>query len=143
MKRIYLTHCSREKDAELEKSREKTTPDRLYTSESLLRFIQYCRNRGLAWAIFSDKYGVVFPDEQIAWYSKPPAEVTEEEFETLLQSFNTRLAGYDEIFFLHRQGETHPLFERVVELSRNAGLPVFELLEENITDYTHKEEQWN
>ncbi len=134
MKRIYLTHCSREKDAELEKSGEETTPDRLYTSESLQRFIRFCEKKGFEWAIFSDQYGVVFPDELISWYSKPPAEVTAEEFEQLLQSFTARLAGYDEIFFLHRKGETHPLFKRIVELSRNAGLPVVEFSEENITD---------
>ncbi len=134
MKRIYLTHCSREKDAELEKSGEETTPDRLYTSESLQRFIRFCEKMEFEWAIFSDQYGVVFPDELISWYSKPPAEVTAEEFEQLLQSFTARLAGYDEIFFLHRKGETHPLFKRIVELSRNAGLPVVEFSEENITD---------
>ncbi len=66
MKKIYLTHCSREKDAKLEKSGGTATPDRLYTSPSLQRFIRYCKENGLDWAIFSDKYGVVFPPEAIA-----------------------------------------------------------------------------
>ena len=134
MKKIYLTHCSREKDASLEKSGAIATPDRLYTSPSLQRFIRYCKENGLDWAIFSDKYGVVFPQETIAWYSKPPSEVTEEEFAGLLESLITRLSGYDEIWFLQREGETHPLFQRIVELGRNAGLPINEFTEENITD---------
>ena len=133
MKQLYITHCSREKDTALEKSGERATPDRLYTSPVLKRFIRHCQSQGLAWAIFSDKYGVVFPQETIPWYSKPPSEVTEEEFAALLENFTTRLAGYDEIWFYQRAGETHPLFQRVMELGRQAGLPIKELFEENIT----------
>jgi hypothetical protein len=134
MKKIYITHCSRDKDDELERSGAAVTPDRLYTSPTLLNFISYCKTNGLDWAIFSDHYGVVFPQETITWYSKPPSEVTEEEFTGLLQSFVTRLAGYEEIHFLHRQGETHPLFQRVVELGKEAGLNIVEFPEENIKD---------
>ena len=55
MKQLYITHCSREKDMALEKNGERATPDRLYTSPALKRFIRHCQSQGLAWAIFSDK----------------------------------------------------------------------------------------
>jgi hypothetical protein len=132
VKRIYITHCSREKDAEFEVSGEKTTPDRLYTSPSLQRFIRYCNENHHYWAIFSDKYGVVFRDERIKWYSKPPDSVTEEEFEELVKSFITRLAGFDEIHFHHRPGETHPVFQRVVDRARAEGLNVVDLTTEEM-----------
>lgn len=41
------------------------------------------------------------------------------------------------------QAETHPLFEPIVELSRNTGLAVHKYSEENIPDETHEEEKWN
>jgi hypothetical protein len=134
MKSICLTHCSREKALELERTGTAVTPDELYTSESLLRFIRFCKNNGLEWAIFSDRYGVVFPNEKISWYNKPPSEVTQEEFEELLKNFTTRLASYDEIHFYQRKGETHPLFERIVAQGRLSGLTISEFLEENIID---------
>lgn len=126
MKRIYVTHCSREKDSTLEQSGEKVTPDRLYTSPGLQRFIRHCNERGYDWAILSDHYGVVFKDESIAWYNKPPDSVTEEEFKELLRSFVTRLKPYDEIYFHHRASETHPVFSRIVNQAKEQGLPVVE-----------------
>ena len=128
LKRIYITHCSRDKDPEYEVSGLKTTPDLLYTSPGLQRFIKYCNEHHHYWAIFSDRYGVVFRYERIKWYNKPPATVTPEEFEKLVESFTTRLARYDEIHFHHRPGETHPVFERVVERARAKGM--------NVVDFT-------
>ena len=123
-KRIWVTHCSKDKAQSCEISGEAVTPDVLYTSPGLQAFIRYCQAHGYSWAIFSDNYGVVFPDEKIRWYNKPPSTVTAEEFDILVESFTTRLGGYDEICFHHRPGETHPIFERVVERARAAGLKV-------------------
>ena len=134
MKTIYVTHCSREKDAELEKSGALATPDKLYTSPEFQRFIRSCDKNGYEWAVFSDNYGVIFPQQSIGWYNKPPSEVTEKEFAGLLESFIDRLRGYDEIWFYLRQEESHPLFERVLRLSRAAGLQIREFTEENITN---------
>jgi len=131
MKRIYVTHCSREKDSTLEQSGEKVTPDRLYTSTGLQRFIRHCNERGYDWAILSDHYGVVFKDEPIAWYNKPPDSVTEEEFIELLRSFVTRLKPYDEIYFHHRASETHPVFSRIVNQAKEQGLQVVEFSPED------------
>lgn len=132
MKRIYITHCSREKNPELEASGETATPEKLYTSPALQAFIHYCKAQGHAWAILSDMYGVVFADEPIRWYSKPPDSVTEDEFSGLLSSFNARLAGFDEIFFYHRPGETHPVFKRIVEKGLELGMNVKEFTLEDM-----------
>jgi hypothetical protein len=134
MKTLYLTHCSRDKDPELKFSGTAATPDRMYTSPSLQRFVRYCKAQGFAWAVFSDNYGVVFPQESIAWYNKPPAEVTDDEFAVLLKNFSDRLADFFEIWCYQRAEETHPLFLRIAELGRQSGLPIKEFPVENITD---------
>ena len=126
MKSIYITHCSREKDPALEASAEAATPEKLYTSPALQAFIQFCKAHGHNWAILSDRYGVVFADEPIRWYSKPPDTVTDEDFLELLRSFTTRLAGFDEILFQHRPGETHAVFKRIVEKAVELGMNVQE-----------------
>ena len=132
MKRIYITHCSREKDPALEASGEVATPEKLYTSPALQAFIRFCKARGYDWAILSDRYGVVFADEPIRWYSKPPDTVTDEEFSELLRSFTTRLAGFDEILFQHRPGETHPVFKRIIQKALEQGMKVKEFSVEDM-----------
>jgi len=132
MKQIYITHCSREKDPTLEASGETATPEKLYTSAALRTFIRFCKARGYAWAILSDKYGVVFPEEKINWYSKPPDTVTEVEFSELLRSFTTRLAEFDEIWFQHRPGENHPVFKRIIEKALEQGMKVHEFTVEDM-----------
>ena len=132
MKRIYITHCSREKDPALEVSGEAVTPEKLYISPALQAFIRFCKTSGYEWAILSDRYGVVFADEAICWYSKPPDTVTDEEFLELLRSFTTRLAGFDEILFQHRPGETHPVFKRIIEKALELGMNVNEFTLEDM-----------
>ena len=132
LKRIYLTHCSKDKDPEYYVSGQKTTPDLLYTSPSLQQFIKYCNEHHHYWAIFSDRYGVVCRDERINWYNKPPDKVTEEEFMMLCKNFVERLAWADEIYFYHRAGETHPLFSRVVAYAIEKGMVVKEFTVESM-----------
>jgi len=132
MNTIYVTHCSREKDPAMEASGEKVLPEQLYTSEGLQRFIRFCKSKCYHWAIFSDHYGVVFPNEEIAWYSKPPATVTGDEMVFLLENFISRLSTYDEIHFYHRAEETHTLFKGIVAQGRKRGLNILELSEETI-----------
>ena len=114
MRRIYLTHCSKKKDDSLKGTGRKVTPDRLYTAAPIQRFIKRCKEKGVEWAIFSDKYGVVFPDQKIEWYDKPPSKVTEQEFRRLLNDFDQKLAPYDEIWFYHNPGRFHPLYRRLL-----------------------------
>jgi hypothetical protein len=138
MKTIHVTHCSREKDPVLEISGEKVIPERLYTSEGLQRFIHFCKENGHQWAIFSDHYGLVFPHEEIAWYSKPPASVSADEFEVLLDNFIGKLSTFDEIKFYHRADETHPLFGRIITLGRERGMNILEIPEETINNRMNK-----
>lgn len=126
MNSIYVTHCSRDKNPEYEISGNDTTPDILYTSLNFQKFIAWCRKKDHTWAVFSDKYGVVFDDELIHWYNKPPDTVTAEEFDHLLTSFTTRLAGFEQIIFYHRPGETHPLFLQIVRLGRERGMNIID-----------------
>lgn len=56
--KLYLTRCSHRK------RQGKYSPDKLYISSTIARFIDYCRRNLLSWAILSAKHGLFFPDEQ-------------------------------------------------------------------------------
>lgn len=125
MNRIYVTHCSAKKDEALRFSDDLVPPDVLYTATPLRRFADRCREAGVAWAISSDKYGVVFPHERIVWYDKDPATVTYEEFAILVENFARRLSAYDEVWFYHNPGRFHSLYRRLLEKARSQGLKVY------------------
>jgi len=112
--RIYLTHCSKDKSQLAKKSREKMTPDQLYTDPGLQAFIHRCREVNSHWAILSDFYGVFFPDEQHEYYEKPPSDVTPEEEQAITENFQARLSIFDEIGFYVRKDTFHPFYERVI-----------------------------
>jgi len=131
MKRIYLTHCCAKKNDSLRGSGKKATPDRLYKSAPTQRFMNECKKKGVEWAIFSDKYGVVFPNKEIEWYDKHPSKVTDEEFEELLKDFDQKLAVYDEIWFYYNPGRFHPLYKRLLSVSK---------LKDRIRYFTHIKE---
>ena len=86
----------------------------MYTATPIQRFINRCKEKGVEWAIFSDKYGVLFPNQEIEWYDKHPSKVTEEEFKKLLDDFNQKLMVYDEIWFYHNPGRFHSLYKRLI-----------------------------
>jgi hypothetical protein len=112
--RIYITHCSAKKDDSLKNTGRKVTPDELYTATPTKRFMVKCKRRGVKWAIFSDLYGVWFPDERHEWYEKDPDTVAEEEFNVLKNEFDEKLRNYDEIFFYHNPGRFHHLYKRLI-----------------------------
>ena len=124
IERIYITHCSAEKNDALRGTKKKVTPDILYTAKPLQRFVKRCKCRGVNWAIFSDKYGVIFPHDKIEWYDKHPSKVTPIEFQNLVDNFIRRLSGYDEIWFYHNPGRFHQLYKRLIEEVRKKGLNV-------------------
>jgi len=124
MKRVYVTHCSAKKDDSLRSTGVEVIPERLYTASPLRRFVQKCKDARVDWAIFSDKYGVVFPQERIEWYDKDPSRVDEEEFSLLLENFIQRLSDYDEVWFYHNPGRFHRLYRRLVEEARRGGTKV-------------------
>jgi len=113
--RIYITHCSAKKNDLLRHTSKKVTPDILYTSKRIQRFIKECKERRVEWAIFSDKYGVWFPHTKQAWYEKSPDSVTEQEFKKLLEDFDQKLAPYSEIWFYHNPGRFHRLYKRLLQ----------------------------
>lgn len=126
MKRIYVTHCSAKKDDSLKNTGKKVTPDRLYTSKQVQRFVQRCKDNKVDWAIFSDKYGVVVPWAKIEWYDKHPDKVmaNEKEFQLLLENFIQRLSDYDEVWFYYNPGRFHQLYRKLLDESRGRGLEV-------------------
>lgn len=120
--RIYVTHCAAKKDDSLKGTGRQVTPDRLYTATPTQRFMHRCKERGVRWAIFSDHYGVWFSDEPREWYGDDlgdPDRVTEPKFWELVENFDERLQGFDDIYFYYNPGRFHPVYRRLL---KEAGL---------------------
>ncbi len=113
--RVYLTHCSKEKESTLKGSDIAVTPDSLYTSSSIQSFMQKCREKSVSWGILSDLYGVYLSNEVHTWYEKHPDTVTPEEERHVIADFDGKLHLYDEIFFYIRPKSFHPFYERVLK----------------------------
>ncbi len=123
-KKIFITHCSAKKDDTLRSSGKKVTADKLYTAKNLQRFIDKCKTTGVDWAIFSDKYGVVFPLDEIEWHSKNPSKVTPDELKLLVDDFFQKLSKYSEIWFYCNPGRFHPLYEKLIQETKDKGLNI-------------------
>ena len=108
--RIYLTHCCAKKNGRLRRSGHAVPPDELYTATPTRRFMSRCRQAEVRWAIFSDRYGVCFPQVRRRWYEKAPDSVTPQEFARLLRDFDRKLRGFPEIWFYHNPGRFHPVY---------------------------------
>jgi len=128
MTRIYMTHCCAKKDDSLRYTGRRVPPDRLYMATPTQRFMDRCKEKQVNWAIFSDLYGVWFPDVEHEWYEKDPDTVTEEEFENLLDDFDDKLQKYDEIWFYYNPGRFHSLYERLLQETG---------LRDRVTRFTH------
>jgi hypothetical protein len=124
VKRVYVTHCSAKKDNSLKNTDKKVTPDRLYTSKQVQRFIQRCKDNEVDWAIFSDKYGVIFPWAKVEWYDKHPSKVSSREFQRLVDNFVQQLSDYDEVWFYYNPGRFHPLYKELLDKARSRSLEV-------------------
>ncbi len=118
--RIYLTHCSKNKDDSLKCTGKKVTPDILYTGNRIQRFMSECKKKGVKWAIFSDLYGVCCPNDKLPWYDKHPDKVTDPKFKELLKDFDEKLRDYQEIYFYHKND--HPLHHRYEQLLKETKL---------------------
>jgi len=114
LSRIYLTHCSAKKDKSLRYSSKQVSPDGLYIAAPTQRFMNMCKNKNVKWAIFSDKYGIWFPQEKHVWYEKNPDTVTAQEFDNLVKDFENKLMDYDEIYFYYNPGRFHRLYDRLL-----------------------------
>jgi len=129
--RIYITHCSAKKDVSLKGTGAKVTPDRLYTATPTKRFMARCIGKGVRWAIFSDHYGVWFPEVECEWYGDDvgdPNRVSEKRFQELLKDFDEKLSSCDQILFYCNPGRFHQLYRRLLEETR---------LKNKITMITH------
>jgi hypothetical protein len=115
MPRIYVTHCSHKKNDEFKDTGEIALADELYTARPTQRFMKHCSATNVRWAIFSDLYGVWFPEIKHKWYEKDPNTVTEVEFSALLKDFDEKLATYSEIYFYYNPGRFHPLYARLLK----------------------------
>jgi len=77
--------------------------------------MRQCKVRQVAWVIFSDLYGVWFPEIRHEWYEKDPNSVTDEEFWQLLRNFDESLAPYSQICFYHNRGSLNRLHKRLLK----------------------------
>jgi hypothetical protein len=116
MTRIYVTHCSHKKAEHYKGSGEAISPDLLYTAKPT-QFMARCKARGVRWAIFSDLYGVWFPEVRHEWCDKDPNTVTEAEFSVLIRDFDEKLASYSEICFYYNPGRFHRLYACLLDRS--------------------------
>ena len=57
-RKIYITHCSAKKNPILMDNKARVTPDKLYMVAPTQRFMSEGKNKGVNWAILSDKYGI-------------------------------------------------------------------------------------
>jgi hypothetical protein len=112
--RVYITHCSAKKAPAFVGSLHETYPDILYTASPTQRFMRTCKSRGVNWAIFSDLYGVWFPNTKHAWYEKDPDTVTFDEYRKLLDSFYENLNPFKEILFYANPRRFHPLYKQLI-----------------------------
>ncbi|MDX2270822.1 MAG: hypothetical protein NW237_02595 [Cyanobacteriota bacterium] len=128
--RVYLTHCSKEKEPNLKGTDIAVTPDKLYTNSGIRQFMERCQEKNVSWAVLSDQYGVYFSNECHVWYEKHPDTVTPQEEELVIEDFNNKLNSYDEIYFFVRSESFHPFYGRVLQKTVLAGkVKTFESIE--------------
>jgi hypothetical protein len=77
-----------------------------------------CKYKGVNWAIFSDKYGIWFSHDLHEWYEKNPSMVTKEEFNHLVNEFDTSLRRFDQICFYYNPGRFHMLYKKLIKSSK-------------------------
>ena len=115
--RIYLTHCTGIKDDSLQFTGQSVGPDKLYTSIPIQRFINRCQEKKVQWAIFSDLYGIWFPQQTHPWYDKHPDTVTKNELDKLVSNFDADLKDFSEIWFYNNPSWFHRLYKTLVKRS--------------------------
>jgi hypothetical protein len=116
--RIYLTHCCAKKDDTLKGTGQKVSPERLYIARPTQRFMKKCTSLGVRWAIFSDYYGVWFPEIEREWYGDDvgdPNGIKEPRLTKLIEGFDKTLEQSDEIFFYYNPGRFHPFYAELLE----------------------------
>ena len=115
--RIYLTHCTGIKNDELKGTAKKVHPEELYLSVPFQRFATHCEKKNVKWAVFSDLYGIWFPDQTQPWYDKHPETVTKDELDKLISDFDKDLKDFSEIWFYNNPSWFHSLYKALLKRS--------------------------
>lgn len=122
MRILYITHCSKKKNRII----YKTVPEKLYSATYLQRFIKRCKELNVNWAILSDKYGVVFPNDEIEWYELSPSLLlkNKNKANSLVEKITHQLRNFDKIFFYHNPGRFHFFYKYLVKELRKRNIDV-------------------
>ena len=59
-----------------------------------------CKENNVKLVIFSDKYGVWFDNTKNLWYEKNHNSIKEQEFNILLENFDSKLKEFDKFTFI-------------------------------------------
>lgn len=118
IKKIYITHCSTKKNKLYKNNNLLTTPDKLYTSKRIIRFINQCKIKNQNWAILSDRYGIWFPHEKHAWYDIHPRSINGKQLDKLVLNFNKNLSLYDEIWYYYNPAKFHILYRKLLDMTK-------------------------
>ena len=86
----------------------------MYTATPIQRFMLKCKDLGVNWAVFSDRYGVWFSNIEHEWYEKDPNDVTKEELRKLVEDFDYESSRFEEIWFDYNPGRFHRLYKRLL-----------------------------
>ena len=116
--KVYFTFCSAKKDDLLRGSSEEVPPEVLYTSQRVRSFVSTCKRKSVRWAIFSDEYGIWFPEVKHRWYDTSPDDAVGR-FRELLADFDQKLKDFDQICFCPGvgTGRIHHLYKRLIRES--------------------------
>ena len=123
-KHLFFTHCSKSKNPHYKETMELTTPDILYTSDRIKSFFDHVKTNSFDWAIFSDKYGFVFPETLIQWYDLSPDEIDKKEVEMLLDKSLSGLKKYDKIIYCPGAKPLHRTYKYLIKIMKSNGLDV-------------------
>ena len=127
MRGLYFTHCCAKKDKSLKDTEKRVSPMELYKATTTQRFMRKCTKAGVEWAIFSDKYAFVYPNDRIAWYEKHPSTLTYTEKKKLFNDAFETLKAYDLAYFYYNPGRLHPFYRELVDEMRRRGRKIREI----------------
>jgi len=127
MRILYFTHCCAKKNATVRGTSKWISPIELYVAVPTQRFMKRCIEAGVEWAIFSDKYAFVFPDDRIEWYEKHPNSLTNFEKEKLFDDTFKILKDYDLAYFYYNPGRLHPFYRELVDEMRRRSRKIREI----------------
>ena len=121
MKVLYFTHCCARKDDSLKGTEKRVLPITLYLATPTQRFMKKCIDSEVDWAIFSDEFAFVFPNDRILWYEKHPDTLSKAEKKKLLTKAFEVLNDYDVAYFYYNPGRIHPFHLELIDEMRKRG----------------------